>query len=103
MKAFPFLSGCVGLLLLSSVRVLSQATITQVLSNGPPANCINIVFLSEAYTAAQLGQFTNDAKAFLNYLQSAPPFDAYQNYFNGYAISVASAESGADHPLSGIY
>ncbi|HXR47243.1 MAG TPA: M64 family metallopeptidase [Candidatus Limnocylindrales bacterium] len=103
MKTFRLLSGCIGLLLLSPARVFSQATITQILSNGPPANCINIVFLSEGYTAAQLGQFTNDAKVFLNYLQSEPPFDAYQNYFNGYAISVASVESGADHPLSGIY
>ncbi len=103
MKSFRLLSGCVGLLLWFPARGFSQATITQILSNGPPAHCINIVFLSEGYTAAQLGQFTNDAKAFLDYLQSGPPFDAYRNYFNGYAISVASAESGADHPLSGIY
>ncbi len=103
MKSVRLLSGCVGLLLLSSVRVFPQATITQVLSNGLPANCINIVFLSEGYTAAELGQFTNDAKLLMNYLQSGPPFDAYRNYFNGFAISVASVESGADHPLSGIY
>lgn len=102
MKSFPVLFGFICVLHLTCARVFSQATITQVLSNGAPANCINIVFLSEGYTAAQLGQFTNDAKAFLNSLQSAPPFDAYRNFFNGYAISVASAESGADHPLSGI-
>jgi len=103
MKSSRVLLCCVCVWLLSCARVFSQATLTQILSNGPPANCINIVFLSEGYTAAQLGQFTNDAKAFLNGLQAEPPFDAYQNYFNGYAISVASAESGADHPLSGIY
>jgi len=103
MKPFPVLCCQVGALLVCSARVFSQATITQILSNGPPANCINIVFLSEGYTAAQLNQFTNDAKALLNYVRSGPPFDAYRNYFNGYAISVASAESGADHPLNGIY
>ncbi len=102
MKSSRMLICCVCLWLLSSTQLFSQATITQILSNGPPASCINIVFLSEGYTASQLGQFTNDAKALLNYMQSGPPFDAYPNYFNGYAIAVASAESGADHPLSGI-
>jgi hypothetical protein len=102
MKSFPAQFGFILVLLLSCARVFSQPTLTQILSNGPPATCINIVFLSEGYTAAQLNQFTNDARALLNYLQSGPPFDAYRNYFNGYAISVASAESGADHPLSGI-
>lgn len=103
MKPFPVLFCQIGVLLLCSPRAFSQATLTQILSNGPPANCINIVFLSEGYTAAQLSQFTNDARTLLNYMQSGPPFDAYRNYFNGYAVSVASAESGADHPLSGIY
>ncbi|HEV2438423.1 MAG TPA: M64 family metallopeptidase [Verrucomicrobiae bacterium] len=103
MKSSSALVGCFCVWFVSSAQLFSQATITQILSNGPPANCINIVFLSEGYTAAQLDQFTNDAKALLNYMQSGPPFDAYRNYFNGYAISVASAESGADHPLSGIY
>jgi hypothetical protein len=103
MKSFRVLFCCVIVLLLSSARVFSQATITQILSNGPPAKRINIVFLSEGYTASQLGQFTNDAKTILNYILSTPPFNAYQNYFNGYAISVASVDSGSDHPLSGIY
>jgi hypothetical protein len=93
----------ISVLLLVCTRAFSQATMTQILSNGLPANCINVVFLSEGYTAAQLNQFTNDAKLLMNYLQSGPPFDAYRNYFNGFAISVASVESGADHPLSGIY
>lgn len=102
MNSFPAPLGVICVLLLSGARVFSQVTMTQILSNGPPANCINMVLLSEGYTAAQLNQFTNDASALLNYLQSWPPFDVYRNYFNGYAISVASAESGADHPLSGI-
>lgn len=103
MKSFRVLFCCVSMLLLSSARGFSQATITQILSNGPATNRINIVFLSEGYTASQLGQFTNDAKTILNYILSTPPFDAYQNYFNSYAISVASVNSGSDHPSSGIY
>jgi len=103
MKSFRVLFCYVSMLLWSSARVFSQATITQILSNGPTTNRINMVFLSEGYTASQLGQFTNDAKTILNYILSTPPFNAYQNYFNGYAISVASVDSGSDHPLSGIY
>jgi hypothetical protein len=103
MKSFRVLFCCVSVLLWPSARVFSQATITQILSTGPTTNRINFVFLSEGYTASQLGQFTNNAKTVLNYILSTPPFDAYQNYFNGYAISVASVDSGSDHPLSGIY
>lgn len=102
MKLFSVLFSIL-VLLWSSARVFSQATITQILSNGPTAKRINIVFLSEGYTASQLGQFTNDAKTILNYILSTPPFDAYQNYFNSYAISVASTESGSDHPSLGTY
>ena len=34
---------------------------------------------------------------------STPPFNAYRSYFNAFAISVASVQSGADHPLSGVF
>jgi hypothetical protein len=103
MKSFRALFCCASLVLWSLTRVYPQATLTQILSNGPTTNRINVVFLSEGYTASQLGQFTNNAKTILNYILSTPPFNAYRNYFNGYAISVASVDSGSDHPLSGIY
>jgi IgA peptidase M64 len=83
-------------------RAFSQATIQQILTNGPTSQRLNIVFLSEGYTSSQLGQFTNDAKNVLNTLLGTPPFNEYRRYFNAFAISIASAESGSDHPSRNI-
>lgn len=80
----------------------SQATIEQLLNNGPKEKRINIVFLSEAYPSNKLSKFITDATASLNYLMSVQPWKEYKNYFNAYAISVASVDSGADHPQSSI-
>ena len=97
--AWCFGFGFLSLLVLAA----SAQTIQQILTNGPTATRINIVFLSEGYTTNQLGQFSIDATNVLNKLLSTPPFSQYSNYFNAFAISVASVESGSDHPCSGTY
>lgn len=81
---------------------LPAATLHTVLSNGPPANRVNVTFLSEGYTAAQLGTFRADATNALQQLLNREPFLEYRPYFNGNAIAVASTNSGVDHPLNGI-
>ena len=91
------------LLIVAAVAVLLRTTapaqtLVPLLTNGPTATRLNIVFLSEGYTAGQLNQFTNDARAVLNNLLATAPFNAYPAYFNAYAIAVASNESGSDHP-----
>lgn len=89
-------------LLLSPVCSWAQPSISTVLSNGPTGKRINIVFLSEGYTADELEQFRRDATNTANSLLTVPPFDGYRSYFNAYAIAVASVESGSDHPSTGI-
>jgi len=69
-----------------------------IVSNGPPASHYNVVVLSEGYTSAQLAQFRSDATNAVNSLFSREPFLEYRPYFNAFAIAVASAESGSDHP-----
>jgi hypothetical protein len=71
--------------------------------HGPSSNCFNIVFLSEGYTSSQLSGFLSDATNALRTMLLSQPFQEYSNYINGYAISVASANSGSDHPASGSY
>ena len=34
---------------------------------------------------------------------STPPYQEYSSYFNAFAISVASIDSGSDHPLEGVF
>lgn len=83
---------------LGGVVAHGQATLSIIQSNGPTATRINLVVLSEGYTAGQLGQFRTDAQALVNALLGTAPFSDYAGYFNAFAIAVASAESGADHP-----
>jgi hypothetical protein len=90
--------------LLSVPRLtLAQASIIQLLNNGADDNRIIIVFLSEGYTQSQLPKFQTDATKALTKFLGTVPYKEYALFFNAYAISVASQDSGADHPLSGDY
>ena len=91
------------LLITGALTAFAQPSIQPILTNGPSSNRLNIVVLSEGYTAAQLGQFLADATNAVNVLLSHPPLQEYRNYFNAFAIQVASNESGSDHPAFGIY
>ncbi len=82
---------------------LAQPSIQTILTNGPISNRLNIVVLSEGYTSSQLAQFSADASNAVNVLLSHLPYQEYRNYFNAFAIKVASNQSGSDHPNSGIY
>lgn len=83
--------------------LLGQTSMQTLVTNGPLAKRINIVFLSEGYTTNQLGQFPGDARKVLTNLLVTPPFSAYANYFNAFAILVPSVESGSDHPSTSTY
>jgi hypothetical protein len=77
----------------------AQATVHTILTNGPSANRLNIVVLSEAYNSTDLAaKFLTDATNAVNNLFAYQPYQEYRSYCNAYAISVASAQSGSDHP-----
>lgn len=86
-----------------SQTALAQATIQQILNNGPTDKRINIVYLSEGYKNSQLSRYITDASNTLDVLLNASPFSGYRNYFNAFAISVASSDSGSDHPSRNIF
>ncbi len=79
-----------------------QASMELVISNGPAANRFNIAVLSEGYTAAQLAAFRSQESNIVSALLDHHPFNEYRSFFNVFAISVASSQSGSDHPASGI-
>jgi hypothetical protein len=83
--------------------VFAQPSMQTILTNGPVSNRLNIVFLSEGYTSDELAQFSVDATNALKALLSHEPYRTYSNYFNAFAIKVASTNSGSDHPYNGIY
>jgi len=80
----------------------AQGTLQQILNNGPTDKRINIVVLSEGYTSSQLAQFFIDASTTLDRMLTNQPLSEYRPYFNGFVISVASNESGSDHPSRNI-
>lgn len=87
-----------GLVHMSVVpTLLGQATILPIRTSGPTSTYINLVYLSEGYTAGQLPQFLVDVTNMMNKLLTIPPWSSYSNYFNVFAISVASTQSGSDH------
>ena len=80
---------------------MGQPTLTPILANGPVSNRVNIVVLSEGYTTNQLGQFLANATNLVANFLGTTPYREYSNYFNAYAIAVASLERGSDHPTTG--
>lgn len=73
-----------------------QGTLYTVENNGPRSQRVNIVFLSEGYTAASLPTFAGHVQSAVNYMFSREPWSRYRPYCNVYRIEVASVENGCD-------
>jgi hypothetical protein len=84
-------------------RAAGQASMQTLLTNGPISNRLNVVVLSEGYTSGQLAQFLVDATNAVKALLGHEPYQEYSNYFNAFAIKIASSQSGSDHPIYGQY
>ncbi|RPJ61499.1 MAG: hypothetical protein EHM23_06690 [Acidobacteria bacterium] len=81
----------------------APATIDALLETGLPSRRIDLVFLAEGYTQSELPTFRLHAAYVKDVLFSSEPFREYQNYFNAFAVSVSSSESGSDHPSLGMF
>lgn len=89
--------------LLLGASAAAQPTLVPLVSNGPTGERINLVIVAEGYTEAQRSAFTQDASAVAGAFFSAEPYDRYSQFFNVFALFVASPESGADHPSRNEY
>lgn len=76
----------------------AQTNFTILANNGPASNRVNLVIMAEGYLASQFAQFQSDATNLANILLTNQPYAEYRSYFNVYAIAVASAQAGSDHP-----
>lgn len=96
------------LLSLGAGNACAQSLETLV-NNGPSSNRVDIVFLGDGYTQANLdaGLYDTHINNYLDYMFAdsllADPFYRYRNYFNVHAVNVVSAQSGADDPINNIY
>ena len=86
------------LLLTCFTQMASGQTVVPLANNGDPANRIDLVIVSEGYTAGEMTKFANDVQNLITNFFIQEPYQEYQRYFNVYRLEVASNESGADHP-----
>ena len=95
---------CAAVAMLLGVGALQAQTVTQIRDSGQRDNRLNVVLLSEGYTAEELPtKFAADAQKIIDALLASEPYVRYANFFNAFTIAVASAESGSDHPSHGIF
>jgi hypothetical protein len=73
------------------------ATLHAVEENGPRAQRINIVFLSEGYTTTNMPNFATHVSNAVNFLFTREPWQQYRSYCNVYRIEIASNQSGCDN------
>lgn len=90
---------CASLMLMLSSTAYAQVfPVNGVIVNGPDTNRVNIIFLGDGYTAAEIPQFNSNALTASLGLFNRTPYKEYASYFNVYGIEVPSNESGTDHP-----
>jgi hypothetical protein len=78
-----------------------------ILDNGPNSNRVNIVFLGDGYTTANIasGLYSTHINSMLDHMfnDGEAPYSQYRNFFNAHRINVVSSQSGADVPPLGIF
>jgi hypothetical protein len=73
------------------------STLHAVEENGLRSQQINIVFLSEGYTTADMPNFATHVNTAVNFLFTREPWQQYRSYCNVYRIEIASNQSGCDN------
>lgn len=77
--------------------------IVEVQINGDPQQKVDIVYLSEGYTAAEEGDFREDVHRISEYMFTQRPFEELKDRFNVRGVFRASSESGTDEPAQRRY
>ena len=75
----------------------------KIMGTHDPANAVDLVFVPEGYTQAEMGKFREDAKRFAGYLMSWAPFRDYKDKFNFWIVEAPSLDEGTDMPELGIW
>jgi IgA peptidase M64 len=75
---------------------VANATVIPIQITGDPSSRFSLVVLGDGYLASEQAKFRAHVDKHLNILWSIEPFRSYRNYFNVYAVEIASAQSGID-------
>ena len=71
--------------------------------NGDPADKVDLLFLGDGYTAAELDKCEKDVRRLAEGLFTYSPFKERRKDFNLWAICSPSPDSGVSHPSRGEY
>jgi len=74
-----------------------------VFENGPPSGKVDLVLVSEGYTAAEMEQFHADVTRLVDTLFRTEPFKSRRRDFNVRAVDLPSFESGINSPTNGRF
>ena len=95
-----------------SARALGEThEITTIISHGPPSNRVDVTFIGDGYTAAEIEttyhqhavNVIEDMTTAGEALYDTEPYVTYANFFNFHRINLISSESGIDFPSEGIF
>ncbi len=110
LRLASLVAASVSLLSLGSISAVSaqtrdlNPTYSTIASRGSSSNRVDIVFIGDGYTRAQLDTtYGNHIQGVLDDMFSKrinDPFPRYTNFFNIHRVNVVSRESGADDPGS---
>jgi IgA Peptidase M64 len=92
--------------LLTAASPAVQASHITMVNNGPSSNRVDIVFLGDAYTPADLNtSYVRDIDSMLTHIfnEGQDPYPRYANFFNVHRINVVSNQQGADVPPDKIF
>ena len=78
-------------------------TVWTVFENGPPAEKVDLLVLSEGYTRAELPKFRKDVARLIDALFAEEPFRSRRVDFNVRALDLPSADSGVNRPNAGVF
>lgn len=82
---------------------VAHADVTPIQVTGPVGNRIDLVFVGDGYTSADLDTFHQHVESKWEELAGVEPFLTYRELFNVWAVDVVSRESGVDNdPVAGI-
>ena len=80
----------------SKLEIAMPFNSTTLMNNGPVTNRVDLVFVGDGYTVADLPAYEQHINAIFTGFFADEPFDAYAPYFNVHRVDVISNESGVD-------
>jgi hypothetical protein len=80
-----------------------NASVTKIYGSGNPMESVDLAFIAEGYTAAEMNKFREDVKKMADILFAEAPFSDYRDKINIWAVEAVSSDSGTDIPGETIY